>query len=73
MNIHTLEICFCSGGASVLGEGDIKERKRLLETEEQKSGRNRRSRGKAKTGYLKDCSGLRRQRLIQASNRVKTV
>lgn len=45
----------------------MRREEEIFETEEEKSDRNRRC-WEEKTGYLKDCSSLKRQRWIQASN-----
>lgn len=65
INIHFRDL-FLQQRSLILGEVDIRGRKRLLETKECESGRKLRkiirqeSSGKAKTGDLRDCSSLRR-------------
>lgn len=59
INIHFRDL-FLQRRSRILGEVDIRGRKRLLETKECESGRKRRFSGKAKTGDLRDCSSLRR-------------
>lgn len=59
INIYFSDL-FLQQRSCILGEVDIRGRKRFLGTKECELGRKGRSSGKAKTGDLRDCSSLRR-------------